>query len=85
MHPVPALSAKILHLEIVVQLIQLRGVDAGPKAAGPRSNNKTLLISGRRFAKAEALPDGVVHYLLEIPVRAPSKLFELQCQIILES
>ena len=84
MHPVSTFAAEFLYLEIIVQLIQLRGVHAGPKAARPCENNKTLLIIGRRLAQAQASPNRLINHRFETLVHAPRDFLELTRQIILE-
>jgi hypothetical protein len=84
-HPVPSIAPKVFHLEIVVKLVQLRGVNAGPKTARLGSNDKSFLIGWGPLAQAQTLADGVVHDILEVAVGTSRKLLEPPREIVLES
>ena len=59
----PLLFQEVLDLELVVELIQLHGVDAWPESAAERSNTKHWPILGG--FRREATAQGVVDDLLE--------------------
>ena len=84
MDSVPVIAPEVFHLEIVIKLIQLCRVDAGPKSAPPGLDNERFLFHGRQFTEAQPSSDGFVHDLLEILVFGPGEFLEPPCQIVLE-
>ncbi len=78
----PLLFKEVLDLELVVELVQLHGIDSRPKSAAEWSNTKHWPIL--RGFRREAAAQGVVDDLLEWDVEQLRPLLEGVGEIVVE-
>jgi len=74
-----------LDLQIIIDLVELEGIDPGFEPASLWNNPKEFRVVARSVAGAETTPDYVIRHLFEALACLAGKLLQPMCQIVIKS